>query len=284
VSHGKPPSSVEEGLRMSLRLVNRRARELLIENSRLTQEAMHNDQLRADLQAENARLRRRLEETQDALEVTRGAISSAYSGRVEAENRQVELEARMERLEAALRPFAEIADAYSQEAWRAGPSPMYAILDECRAARDALAAELNDPRHGEPVGVPEVAGLVIAFKALVARTGGSVEFGNAELEQAKQLHARVEADERRMVVELVHGPPPDVPRFAAEEPGGIPVASYYENMAREEVERLRGWIERWSHAEPMPEWFEQEVTDALAGEEPDVDVDCNAFSVEEPEK
>jgi hypothetical protein len=72
--------------------------------------------------------------------------------------------------------------------------------------------------HGEPVGVPEIAGLVVAFKALVARAGGSVEFGNAELEQAKRLHARVEADERRMVVELVHGAPPDVPRFAAEEP------------------------------------------------------------------
>jgi len=73
-----------------------------------------------------------------------------------------------------------------------------------------------DPRHGEPVGVNEVAGLTVAFKALVHRAGGFVRFANDELDAAAKLHAKVSADEQYMTVELVAGEPPDVPRFEAE--------------------------------------------------------------------
>jgi hypothetical protein len=81
---------------------------------------------------------------------------------------------------------------------------------------EAIAEPELDPRHAEPVGMNEVAGLTVAFKALVLRAGGRVEFTNPELEHAATLHARVDADPERMVVELVDGPPPDVPRFASE--------------------------------------------------------------------
>jgi hypothetical protein len=75
---------------------------------------------------------------------------------------------------------------------------------------------VSDPRHAEPVGLNEVAGLVVAFKALVLRAGGRIVLDNRELERARTLHARVDATPRVMVVELVDGEPPDVPRFAAE--------------------------------------------------------------------
>jgi hypothetical protein len=75
---------------------------------------------------------------------------------------------------------------------------------------------MSDPRFAEPVGLNEVAGLAVAFKALVLRAGGRVEITEAELLAARELLARVEADPERMVVELVEGAPPDVPRFAAE--------------------------------------------------------------------
>jgi hypothetical protein len=74
----------------------------------------------------------------------------------------------------------------------------------------------GDPRHGDPVGLNEMAGLTVAFKALVQRAGGRVEITEGELLHAQTLHARVEADPERMVVELVDGPPPEVPRFDAE--------------------------------------------------------------------
>jgi hypothetical protein len=74
-----------------------------------------------------------------------------------------------------------------------------------------------DPRHGDPVGLNEVAGLAVAFKALVLRAGGRLELTTAELEHATTLHVYVDADPDRMVVELVDGSPPDVPRFAREE-------------------------------------------------------------------
>jgi hypothetical protein len=64
--------------------------------------------------------------------------------------------------------------------------------------------------------MPEVAGLVVAFKALLVRAGGRVEITEAELEHARTLHARVDADPEVMVVELVDGAPPDVPRFDAD--------------------------------------------------------------------
>jgi hypothetical protein len=75
---------------------------------------------------------------------------------------------------------------------------------------------MTDPRHAEPVGIPQVAGLAVAFKALVARAGGRVEITEAELLAARELHARVDATPAVMTVELVDGPPPDVPRFASE--------------------------------------------------------------------
>lgn len=78
----------------------------------------------------------------------------------------------------------------------------------------------NDPRYAEPVGLAEVAGLVVAFKVLVVRAGGRVEISEAELLYARTLQAKVSADPQVMVVELVDGPPPDVPRFASEEPAG----------------------------------------------------------------
>jgi hypothetical protein len=73
-----------------------------------------------------------------------------------------------------------------------------------------------DPRFGEPVGMPEVAGLAVAFKALVVRAGGHVEITNDELEHAQTLLAHVDANEQVMVVQLLEGDPPDVPRFEAD--------------------------------------------------------------------
>lgn len=75
----------------------------------------------------------------------------------------------------------------------------------------------RDPRHGEPVGLAQVAGLAVAFKALVKRNGGRIELTEADLLEARGLHVYVEADEQRMVATLVDGKPPDVPRFAREE-------------------------------------------------------------------
>jgi hypothetical protein len=101
--------------------------------------------------------------------------------------------------------------------------PLAELEAEWRAAvGDAVAAVLDrrrasgDPRYAEPVGLNEVAGLTVAFKALVLRAGGRVEVTEAELLRARGLAARVDADEERIVVELVGGEPPDVPRFAAE--------------------------------------------------------------------
>lgn len=91
------------------------------------------------------------------------------------------------------------------------------VLGRVELYRRHRRAELApDPRHGEPVGLGEVAGLTVAFKALVHRAGGFVRFGNAELEQAATLHAKVDADASYMTVELVDGAPPDVPRFASD--------------------------------------------------------------------
>jgi hypothetical protein len=86
---------------------------------------------------------------------------------------------------------------------------------EATVDRVLEAVDEVDPRHGEPVGLNEVAGLTVALKALVLRAGGRLEFTNPELEHAATLHARVDADPEVMVVELVDGPPPDVPRFEA---------------------------------------------------------------------
>lgn len=66
------------------------------------------------------------------------------------------------------------------------------------------------------MGLAQVAGLAVAFKALVQRAGGRVEFSNPELEAAAKLHARIDVDEQRLAVELVDGAPPDVPRFAVD--------------------------------------------------------------------
>jgi len=41
----------------------------------------------------------------------------------------------LEEAKEALRPFAEIYERYNPDTWRAGPSPLYAILDECREAK-----------------------------------------------------------------------------------------------------------------------------------------------------
>jgi hypothetical protein len=76
---------------------------------------------------------------------------------------------------------------------------------------------MSDPRFAEPVGENEVAGLAVAFKALVRRAGGRVEITEAELLEARTLLAAVHATPEIMVVELVEGSPPDVPRFAAED-------------------------------------------------------------------
>jgi len=75
---------------------------------------------------------------------------------------------------------------------------------------------MSDPRFAEPVTGNEVAGLVVAFKALVVRAGGRVEISEAELLHASTLLARVDATPEVMTVEVVEGEPPEVPRFAAE--------------------------------------------------------------------
>lgn len=90
-----------------------------------------------------------------------------------------------------------------------------AIVAKARALNEAELYR-RDPRHADPVGINEIAGLAVAFKALVVRAGGRVEITEAELEHARELHARVDATPEVMTVELVDGPPPDVPRFAAQ--------------------------------------------------------------------
>jgi hypothetical protein len=69
-----------------------------------------------------------------------------------------------------------------------------------------------DPRFGEPVTGNEVAGLAVAFKALVLRAGGRVEITEAELLAAQKVLMRVDADPEVMVVEVAEGAPPDLPR------------------------------------------------------------------------
>jgi hypothetical protein len=75
---------------------------------------------------------------------------------------------------------------------------------------------ISDPRFGEPVGLNEVAGLAVAFKVLVLRAGGYVEITEDEFLRARDTCARVDATPELMIVEVVEGPPPDVPRFAAD--------------------------------------------------------------------
>jgi hypothetical protein len=77
---------------------------------------------------------------------------------------------------------------------------------------------LDELHFAEPIGKNEIAGLAIAFKALVVRAGGRVEISEAELLHATTLLARVEADPEKMVVELVDGHPPDTPRYALDDP------------------------------------------------------------------
>lgn len=73
---------------------------------------------------------------------------------------------------------------------------------------------MDDPRFGEPVGTNEVAGLAVAFKALVLRAGGKVEISEEELLRAQRTLCRVDADPSMMRVEVVDGAPPETPRFA----------------------------------------------------------------------
>lgn len=73
-----------------------------------------------------------------------------------------------------------------------------------------------DPRFAAPVGENEVAGLAVAFKALVLRAGGRVEITEAELHAAERTLCRVDATPALMSVEVVEGAPPETPRFAAE--------------------------------------------------------------------
>jgi hypothetical protein len=73
-----------------------------------------------------------------------------------------------------------------------------------------------DERFAEPITANEVVGLAVAFKALLVRAGGRVEITEAELLHAETLLAHVDANPERMVVELVDGDPPDVPRFDSE--------------------------------------------------------------------
>jgi hypothetical protein len=72
----------------------------------------------------------------------------------------------------------------------------------------------SDPRFGEPVTDNEIAGLTVAFKALVLRAGGRVEITEAELLAAEKVLMRVNADPEVIVVEVAEGAPPDLPRFA----------------------------------------------------------------------
>jgi hypothetical protein len=76
-----------------------------------------------------------------------------------------------------------------------------------------VTGTIRDPRYGDSVGLNEVAGLTVAFKALLIRAGGRIEISEAELLAARAVAAHVDADPERMVVELVEGAPPDVPRF-----------------------------------------------------------------------
>jgi hypothetical protein len=69
-------------------------------------------------------------------------------------------------------------------------------------------------RFGDPLGENEIAGLAVAFKALVVRAEGRVEISEAELLHARTVLVRVDADPEYMRVEVVEGTPPDQPRFA----------------------------------------------------------------------
>lgn len=73
------------------------------------------------------------------------------------------------------------------------------------------------PRFGERVGDNEIAGLAVAFKALVIRAGGTVAIREAELLAAREALVRVDATPAVMRVTVIEGEPPDVPRFGADE-------------------------------------------------------------------
>jgi len=53
----------------------------------------------------------------------------------------LDAEAEVERLREALRPFAEFADRMDGHR---GESPLWAVIDECRAARDVLRGVAPD--------------------------------------------------------------------------------------------------------------------------------------------
>jgi len=119
-------------------------------------------------------------------------------------------------LRAADPAFGEVADTLVELANDRTVSP--AVYDRVCAAVFAVlgawAARGELTADGEPVGLEQVAGLTVAFKALVLRAGGVVELTEAELEHGATLRAMVTATAAAMRVELVDGDPPDVPRFA----------------------------------------------------------------------
>lgn len=72
---------------------------------------------------------------------------------------------------------------------------------------------MSDPRFGEAVGLHEISGLVVAFKALLVRAGGKVEISESELLHARTLLVHVAANPELLRVEVVEGEPPVVPVF-----------------------------------------------------------------------
>lgn len=73
-----------------------------------------------------------------------------------------------------------------------------------------------EQRFGEPVGLNEIAGLTVAFKALVIRAGGRLEITEAELLAAERTLCRVDATPEVMIIQVIEGEPPDTPRFGVE--------------------------------------------------------------------
>lgn len=111
--------------------------------------------------------------------------------------------------------------------WRKAPRSLFStfMCEVCGATsmvkhtgRCSGGSSSAPERFAEPLEPNEVAGMALTLKALVARAGGRIEVTADELEAARELCAHVDATPERMALELVDGPPPDVPRYDASYP------------------------------------------------------------------
>jgi hypothetical protein len=105
----------------------------------------------------------------------------------------------------AARVFGEIADRFDGSTWRVGPSPLYAVLDECRAVQVALVAydaalaagtireesTTESHREGTPGAESRGRGREFGAQASPAATGGDFGPERASVAHERQLRVAV---------------------------------------------------------------------------------------------